>query len=757
MKRCYFAYTWDDDDTELPRLLGILKEMIEEHSEGEIEVIYDKESFKTGENFKEKENLIYVSDCIIIFFSPNYRKNVTVEDEDKGAYREYKKIKDVKSKGIASILPVIVRGNKKDSITEEFDSNIADIFDIADIFTKGDKKIRQIYFQRINGLVRKIIKETNVAYKKRDREFATIDDKMEALFGEAASNEELPHDCMYESDAYISVLNQNRRYIIGRKGSGKTTFFELLEKYDVDAFNNKFKVLRPIDAEQINMEYAYNIINAFKQDEKLFSMNTRLELFWQIYTYLCAIYIVCLEEELCNVPDLKRSKVFKEAGDVFRYEKLNVEKLHTDKCHEALFISAIESFDEFFKSQLVGYSHDKSYIASLVANFNVENVMKSYFGETLYKKLKSAILKCKKKVMIALDGFDRVSEDFRKTTIHLLNSKDEVKIKESENRLEFESLFYRSMFNVFEKLRKAKSGIISKVAFCIIMPQDRLDQIKIDDRDFSKFNFATLSWDAVDLMKMLVKRLEYVYGKLDEDDVLEKFNFIMKKYFKYIPLKIHIKIDGKDFYMPLYEYLLRISFWRPRDIIKYFYEIYLANKNNIGANEVLSSDTIKSVLYSKADDIIEQEFYAEYKTVITNIEDIMECFRGNNIYLELDDVYEILSKQPFKTSALREFNIPYNKLKMLYELSVLGIWVDRNTKTKLNLSNQLCFNYNEGIAPIEILKGNRSFGSEELKIVINPIFSKKLSLIYNTKDVLEDYGWKYFSENHARKSSIKRI
>lgn len=757
MKRCYFAYTWDDDDTELPRLLGILKEMIEEHSEGEIEVIFDKESFKTGEDFKEKENLIYVSDCIVIFFSPNYKKIVSEEDENKGVIREYRKIKNVKDKGIASILPVIVRGSEKNAITKEFKNNIADIFDINDIFTKADKKIKQKYSQRINSLVRKIIKETNVAYKKRDREFATIDDKMEALFGEAASDEELPNGCMYKTDAYISVLNQNRRYIIGRKGSGKTTFFELLEKYDVDGFHKKFKVLRPIDAEQINMEYAYNIISAFEQDDKLFSMNSRLELFWQIYTYICAIYIVCLEEELCNVDDSERAQIFREAGDVFRYKKLNVEKLHTDECHEALFISAIETFDEFFKSQLVGYSHDKSYMASIVANFNVENVMKSYFGEKLYKELKKAILKCKKKIMIALDGFDRVSEYFRETTIHLLNSKDEVKIKESENRLKFESLFYRSMFNVFEKLRKAKSGIISKVAFCIIIPQDRLDQIKENDRDFSKFNFATLSWDAVDLMNMLVKRLEYVYGKADGYDVLEKFNFIMKKHFKYIPLEIHIKIDGKDFYMPLYEYLLRISFWRPRDIIKYFYEIYMANKNNIGGNEVLSSDTIKSILYSKADDIIEQEFYAEYKTVITNIEDIMECFRGKNIYLELHDVYDILISQPFKTSALREFKIPYNKLKMLYELSVLGIWVDRNTKTKLNLSNQLCFNYNEGMAPIEILKGNRSFGSEELKIVINPIFSKKLSLVYNTKDVLEDYGWKYFSENHARKSSIKRI
>lgn len=758
MKKCYFAYTWDDDNSKLPEFLSILKDQIETSSEGEIDVIFDKKSFKTGDDFEKKEELIYASDSIVIFFSPNYKKIVEEQDENRGVYREYKKIKEVRERGIVRIIPILVEGDERTAITNEFRKNIAEAFDINDIFTKGQGKIKQKYNKRVNNLVGKIIKETNFASKKRDYKSGSQDDMMEVLFGEAAAKKtkDFPYQCMYETDAYKSVLAQTRRYIIGRKGSGKTTFFELLEKYDVEAFEEKFKILKPIKAEEINMERAYAVLSSFENDDELFSLNSRLELFWEIYTYICSIYIVCLEEELFKIEDERRD-IFKEAGNVFRNEKFGVEKLTDNRCHEALFVSAIETFENFFRSQLIDYSKIHSFTASLVANFNVENVLKVYFGKDLYIKLKNAILKCKKKAIIALDGFDRVSDNFRTKTISYLNSNNSQTQQEGNNRLEFEGLFYRSMFNVFERLREASMGIMSKVSFCIIIPQDKLDQIKKSDRDFSKYNFATLSWDAIDLLQMLVKRLEYVYGEVDCDDVVEKFERIMKKHFQTIPLKMQIDIDGREENMHIFEYLLRISFWRPRDIIKYFYEIYLANKNNIKRRQELSSDTIKSILNKKSYDVIEDEFYAEYRKVITNIEEIMEQFRGKNILLNVEEVYEILYNQPFKMSALREFNKPYNKFKLLYELSVLGIWVDRHVKTQENLRCHLCFNYNEGLDPLDILKGDKKFKKEQVQVVINPIFAKKLSLQFNTKEVLEKYGWDYFIENHIRKSAIKRI
>lgn len=756
MKKCYFAYTWDDNDTKLPAFLSFLKDKIETESEGEIQVIFDKESFQTGDDYEKKEKLIYSCDSIVIFFSPNYKRVVEERDERRGVYREYKKIIEVKTKGIAGIVPVIVVGNEMNAITIEFKKNIAEIIDVNEIYAKGQNKIKRRYINKVENIVGKTIRETNLAYRKRDCEFLNIDDKMEVLFGESAANQKLPHKCMYETDAYNSVMAQNRRYIIGRKGTGKTTFFELLEKYDVEAYEKKFKTLRPIKADEINMDRAYGVLNSFASDEELFPLSKKLQLFWEIYTYLCAIFIVCLDEELYKIDD-ERKEIFKAAGDVFRKEKFKVDRLADEVCHEALFTSALDTFETFFGGELVEWCAGESYMASLVANFRVERVLEFYFGMPLYAELKKAFLKCTRKAMVALDGFDTSSEIFRMKTIGYLNSSDTQSQQTGKDRLEFERLFYLSMFNVFEKLSAAKRGIISRVSFCIIIPQDKLDQIKKIDRDFSKYNFTSLSWDAVDLLQMLVKRLEFVYGRVDSEDIIEKFERIIKKHFPAIPLAIDINIDGKIENMHLFEYLLRISFWRPRDIIKYFYQLYLANKNDIKREEKLSSDTIKSILYEKADDIIEEEFYAEYRTVILNIKEIMERFRGNNIMMDLDEIYDIFYNQSFQTASLREFSTPYNKLVMLYELGVLGIWVDRKVKIQENLRSQLCFNYNEGQAPLSVLQGDKQYKNEQIKIVINPIFSKKLSLQYNTKEVLERYGWDYLFENHIRKSVIRRM
>lgn len=758
MKRCYFAYTWDNDKSNLPDLLGILKNKIETYTEGNIEVVYDKESFGTGENFEDKEELILLSDSIVIFFSPQYRERVEQKSKNQGVYREYEKIKEVKNRGIASIIPIIVSGDEKNAITREFEKNIAEIFDVEKIFTKSrNKQIKKKFIDSIEDLVGKIIKETNVAYKKRDFEFSSKEDMVGILFGESEANRKLPQKCMYKTDAYESVMSQRRRYIIGRKGSGKTTFFELLEKYDVDLFEKKFKVLRPIKAEEISMEYAYNIINSYDVDSLLFSLNDRLELFWEIYTYLCAIYIVCLEEEYFKVED-ERKITFRQAGEVLKKEKLKCEKLDTLTSHKALFTSAIETFDSFMKNDILSYIKIKSFDASLVSNFNVNNVMENYFGKSLYTQLKLAIIRCKKKMLIALDGFDTVSDDFRKASIYKLNSEKQEERDEGQKRLDFEVIFFRSMFTVFERLRKAENGIMSKVSFCIIIPQDKLDQIKQVDRDFSKYNFTSLSWDAIDLLKMLVYRLEYIYDVENDEDsrYKERFEYIMKKYYGDIPLQIQIVPNDKDASMDLFQYLLRLSFWRPRDIIKYFYEIHLAHKNNPYKGTELPQDIIKGMLYKKADDIIETEFYAEYRNVITNLEDIMYQFRGRNIVISLEEMTDIMERQPFKTSMLRDFSNPINKIKMLYELSAIGIQVDKKMQQQENLESNLCFNYNEGLNPLYLLD-NKMFEKGKINIVINPIFSRNLELKYCTRDVLERYGWDYFAKNHTRKSSIKRI
>ena len=207
--------------------------------------------------------------------------------------------------------------------------------------------------------------------------------------------------------------------------------------------------------------------------------------------------------------------------------------------------------------------------------------------------------------------------------------------------------------------------------------------------------------------------------------------------------------------MDLFIYMLRLSFWRPRDIIDAFYQLYLANRYNTKIHQRLSSETIKDILNSAANRIIEEEVYGEYLNVITNIKQIMEGFRDKDIIMSLNEVYKILENQTFRTSSLRKFNYPIEKFGILYELGILGIKVDKKIQIHENLKSDVCFNYNEGLDPLDILKKENL--SEKIQVIINPIFSKKLTLNYNTEEIVENYSWNYLYENHARKSTIRRI
>lgn len=103
------------------------------------------------------------------------------------------------------------------------------------------------------------------------------------------------------------MAKEGTSFLVGRKGSGKTTFFEVLEKYDPSEFDNRFKVLRPISVEDIREDHLYSVIAKISEDHKVFGQGRVIELFWEIYLNLCAIYIVCVEEENHRIRDDRRN------------------------------------------------------------------------------------------------------------------------------------------------------------------------------------------------------------------------------------------------------------------------------------------------------------------------------------------------------------------------------------------------------------------------------------------------------------------
>lgn len=302
-----------------------------------------------------------------------------------------------------------------------------------------------------------------------------------------------------------------------------------------------------------------------------------------------------------------------------------------------------------------------------------------------------------------------------------------------------------------------RKKIYSTVHFCIILPQDCFDGIAAADRDFAKRSFCSLNWDAHDLMEMLVKRLEYHYGCKNcvKGNLEERFNNILQQYMPKIPRSIGIDIDGYEYGMSLFNYLLRNTFWRPRDIIKNFAIVMKLSKDEHTITDVVQI-VIKKFLVTGAKNIIHEEFFFEYKNVYTNLEEVLYKFKGTDILQSYETFVERLAKINIRTTTEEDFSTVFSKLTFLYKLGVVGLYSKKEYAEKKGYGYHTCFVFNEGLDPIE------EFAYDERvdiapKIIFNPIFAKKLDLNYNTKELICNYPWQYIQANHALKDNIRRI
>lgn len=758
-QKCYFAYCWDDPD-EVMDLMCYLKKKIENRSNGTIQVIIDKRAFHVSENFKENEKKILKSDSVVIFFSPSYKNIIDERKENRGVHREYEHILAAWKNNDISVIPIVVIGEVEKAITRDFRDYIAaDFSKVAPIIEgKRGKKLNPEYKTEMTNLISSIIYETAVAHRRKDYQFSNRMEAYTVLFCNTDSKNKLPRGCMYRSEAYNNIMSEEgTSFLVGRKGSGKTTFFEVLEKYDSLEFDKHFKVLRPISVEDIREEHLYSVIEKLSLDYKIFGQGRIIELFWEIYLNLCAIYIVCVEEENHRIRDDRRPIFHKTANKLRKI--LHVSKLDSGDVKKAIFTESVVIWENFMNTDILNYATEKAFLASMDANFNVDNVLKQLFGEKNYCQLLKALEQCDKKILIALDKFDTISDDFRRKVKDDLRSEIPELVADARKRSEFDRLLYRSLVTTVEKLRSMDTGIMENATFCIIIPQDRVDQIKMVDRDFDKKNFMSLSWDAVELLEVILLRLKVLYGvniSLDGDTV-EKFKEVMHKYMPTIPAEIKIDVGGKEKSIELFQYLLRNSFWRPRDIIKYLAVLYDANEKNIQKHKEIDMDTLKSLLNKVTEDIIEDEFYNEYDKTFYNIDKFMEEFEDKNVLLSVSEFIDIVRNFKFEGVIFNEKNILLGEVRMLYEIGVIGLKFEPDYIKSKNIGHILCFVFNEGMFPFEKTKEEFLRGTKSIKIVINPIFSKKLSLHYNTAEIIGAYGWDYLRKNHIRKMGIKRI
>ena len=749
--RCFFSYCWTNAPMDL---ILLLQKRIEDNEYTNIEVILDKKSFRVTEDLRKSENKLIDCDTTVVFYTPEYKKAIEKADIESGVYREYLKIREILRNEENKVVLVLLRGDKYLSVPSDLKyRHYIDISNIELLEKKNKKVVKNSDKSTINNLASLIINKTEKLYDARNDKFDSNDQKIDELLFLTTANDKLPKECMVELDIYSSIMSQRNYLIIGRKGSGKSTLVEVIKRFDPMRFSEKYKAIRPIFAETFRMEYLFKIINKYKLDFEILKVSKIINLFWEAYISLNSIYIVCIEEKHNNIQD-DRKFIIRRVS-LYIMQKLKIKDLEEEGVPEAIFTVCVELLDKFLNENILYFSspEDDVFLSSIIANFSTKNILATFFGSKMLSDITYVLNKCTKKIMIALDGFDTDSEDFRRTTYYLFSSSVYEENQEAKRRLEFEGLFFRCLVNVVYEIKRSLKPIFKLLDFCVILPKDRYDHIKAIDRDIDKKNIASLEWSAYNLMKLIVLRFENIFNISPVDmNIRQRYLNIMNVYFPAIPSFVHIEIDGIVKEIDLFVYILRLTFWRPRDILVYYsklYELSEANKKD-KIMRVIDDETIKDKLNKKTADIIEKQFIGEYKNVFENIENVLHSFTESTIVINPKEFSNKLACIEFITRLNFE-NKLLDKISLLYELGVIGLYINNDIMSKRGIKTNSCFVFNEGLAPLDLIKTNFNFEDNRIKFVFNPIFFKYLALQPNTSDLICNFSWEYIVNNHQRR------
>lgn len=743
-KLCFFSHNWGDEKDDYKKMI---KEKIIKLSDSEIKVVYDKDDFLVSDNLIDKENIILQATTVVLFLSPAYKRAVDSKSIDKGSYREYEKIIKRLSYDKGFLIPVLVAGNIDTAVPLELRNIIyQDATKNNVVFDRHLNSFSSSDEESINKFVRAIIDTTNLLYNIDSEKFSDSVEMVNELIHNNHSKNTLPSNCMILTDAYSQIINQESFVFSGRKGSGKTTLIELIEKYDYEKFTNRYKHLYPISFDKMNVEYLYdNYVNTCQKNPNLFRTSDFVNTFWELFFIFSSIIIICKEYENNRIVDsiqiFEVVQIYEKIKSILKVDSF--QNIST----ESVFAFTNNAMKKRYDVLCAQNKDSLNLPIILVANLNSNSIARNTIGSKVFELFERVVNRCQKKIMIFIDGFNSYSEIF-KTISKSLPAHE---YKEKIRRDMFETDLYKGLISVVTEIKDSgKIEALKNVHFCIVLPEDRIEQIRISDRDFIKKKISTLRWDAILLINMVNKRLLAINDfESNTKSPFILFDDYMKNFYPEIPASYKFMIKGRETRIELFTYLLSLSFWRPRDILIHLSVLIAAIRDE---SFEMSDRTLRALLNSSSERIIKDEFYKEYENTIYNLEDIIRSFENKSIILTPNECYKIINNIPFLITTEKRIKDFESKMRFLYEIGFIGVILPENIKEHCEYQTEYCFFYNEGIKPFELI--NFDSDLRNFKFVINHLFYNTLNLNYNSDTFIEGFSEDYFISNHQLRNLI---
>lgn len=761
---CFISYSHEDIDHET---IGYFRYLLQKYAKDDFDVLIDRD-LPIAANLEEFMNLLKEKvDAVIILMTPSYKSKVL--GRKGGVYTEYNLIidryQDVQSQlrhgkksgeipGYLEILPILYAGRPEDSVLDELRNlKYLDFTSFrAHRNNRGAYRIPEYVSKTyVPGIVQ-IVNQLGVISVLKSQSFDSLVKsyyprlfvELKADWGNSRDRDREYQETLFvKTDAYRQVENQSVYFMIGRKGSGKTTLRDVLAIRQSERYFGHIA----IDADVFNLEFLYNFFGNDRIRSDVDHIFNRVECFkyaWDAFLAIC-----CMQ----TLIDTRKNHVLSRAQKQYlrpiaaALNEVDASGAGTRVDWNVRFVFCFNRVFSFIDDCIQGAREDDAHFyTDIVARFNRIRFLKYLLGDEAWTAYEHLLTVVNQRVLISLDGFDSTFDEFRRNSFQMGQG--------FEERARFEIEWLRALLQLVvdgSRGNGAANPIYKKAEYCITVPHDRFYEVITSERDSFKYQqrFRELRWSGIELSILLRKRLEEMtqYSTDKSKSPEERLAQVFQEKLPHIPVDIEFMFNGRQYQMSLFNYVLRHTFWRPREVLMYYAQIIAASDRMRQKGKSVDSEHLRGFINGMTRGVIRTEFIDELKSALFNVEEILMRFAQVEQVLPYEEVRSLLAPIGFQFAAHSvEAATIEEKLAFLYDIGFLGVYANARMRNRLNLKSSHAFNFSEGDGPLQAVgpKGYRDY-----RFIIHPVFSQLLDLDTSKNELMMNYSWLNLHELEA--------
>lgn len=754
--KIFISYCHTDIPPSNPSL-NVFTEMLRDQGKGTYDILVDYSSHEVGigANLPKYMNQIDSADACIILLSEGYRNKVAKKGST-GVYYEFQRIYNRLLKAEEQgtylqnflLLPIVFAGNNKDSCPVEISHLLnRDLTWLHVIPGSNPPQVRSSIKAKLNSFVSEIKERiTAVAVTKGQVFFEKQRDLFQNfLLQDTKSRWDNPQNKRYLNTAFVKtstfrrVYNREVSFIIGRKGAGKSTITHVLPL-----------LLKPPPSEVISIDFEHIAFNmcfnfllsnpaADSDSRNAFSILYSYQLLWDTFLHLFFAWKI---RKLLS----PQSKIKKTLNKLFpKILTNNVEV--TEENSTATRILFVHAFEQLFNfiNIVMSTPRNEYHLSKTVADFSFSGFRNYVFGEKSWKEIQNVLTANQQlgnNILITADGFDVMVGYFTTEVGNVEKAKKFI-------RDLILSLFQIVLNKGTVKSSSSKLYLLSN--FCIAIPHDRFVEVISSDRD--RYNYrhksTRINWSGIELSALLRKRLALLRDVKDTkgSTLEERLAIVMKKGYPELPNEVSFQFNSAPHHMPLFIYILRHTFWRPRDILFYYATLLAASEESLKNRKEVSSSFIRQAISGASRSVLEDEFYDEFVSSFHNLREVMQLFRHGDQVLNWAELKKTIGQFRFLTNLNPDETASLEwKVELLYDIGAIGVILERSKAESLQTFHH-AFSFNEERFLTEKLRRD---DYPKFNYAIHPIFCEPLHLdTSKNPELILPFDWEYLHANEG--------